>query len=242
MHALVILLAGGPAVAGAETLLRVDGTGADLRGLPMRLDGGYVGVVGDAVRLHSASHRLSVELPSGLVANYEIVTRAGHIDMTSLLESSCIRSSSWLVGDSSALTVQQDANGASVKLPTPGVKFEGVCPVQLPNLGCFWHKVDLRIHSVPEVGAEIWVDGVQLKEATSEVLSLGYCGGTNPHVEFVLRKPGYNTCQASVRIDDEGGPYDVGCALTVATQWHSTPAPTAAALPGPRETALRSSR
>jgi hypothetical protein len=235
---LIILLATGSQVAGADTLLRVDGAEAGMRGLPMKLDGGIIGVVGDAVTVDSARHHLSIELPAGLVANYEIFTRDGHINISSLFESSCVGSSSWLVGDVSAIILEQDANGASVKLAKPGVELEGVCPVQLPNLGCVWRQLDLRIHSIPEVGAEVWVDGVQLRAVTSESLTLGYCGGTNPHLEFLVRKPGYSTCLASLRIHDEGGPYDIGCVLSK----HSTPVPAAAAQRESQETARQSSR
>jgi hypothetical protein len=184
-----------------------------MRGLPMTLDGQFVGFVGDAVSVTPVSHALSVELPSGLKATYDIVAQNGRISATSVIESRCVGTTSWSVGSQSAPTVQEDEDGPSVKLPQPGVAFEGMCPLDLPNLACVWRQVELQIHSTPEVGAEIWIDGVQLRGATSRQVNVGYCGGTAPSVVLLLRKAGYSTCQASVEIEDRRSEYDVGCAL-----------------------------
>ncbi len=197
----------------ADTVLRVDGAEPGMHGLPMTLDGQFVGVVGDTVTLTPFSHQLSIELPSGLSASYEILATQSRIYAAAVTESKCLGATYWSVGSSSAASVQRDADRSSVRLPAPSVRLEGVCPIELPNLACLWREADLQIHSIPEVGAEVWIDGIRLGGATSEMVNLGYCGGTAPHVEFLLRKPGYATCSVSVRIEDERGPYDVGCVL-----------------------------
>jgi hypothetical protein len=199
---------------GADMVaLRVDGSEAGMQGLLMRLDGEFVGVVGDAIAIPPSNHDLVVELPSGLRASYLIAQTNGRIQATTLTESRCVGATSWSVRSEQLPVVEQGSAEPSLKLPRVQVMLEGLCPLDLPNLNCFWRQATLEVHSVPEVGAEVWFDGVQLLGATSQVITFGYCGGTSPRAALVLRKAGYTTCRAAVQIEDEHGPYTLGCRM-----------------------------
>jgi hypothetical protein len=194
-------------------VLRVDGSEAGMQGLLMSLDGEFAGVVGDAIAIPPSNHDLVVELPSGLRVSYQIAQTNGRFQATALTDSGCVGSTSWSTRSAPLPLVEQNSPEPSLRLSQVQVNLEGLCPLELPNLSCYWRQASLEIHSVPEVGAEVWIDGVQVSGATSKVMSLGYCGGTSPRVALVLRKAGYTTCRATVRIEDEHGPYTLGCQM-----------------------------
>lgn len=200
-------------VMGADTtVLRVDGSAAGMQGLLMSLDGEFVGLVGDAIAISPSNHDLVVEFPSGLRVSYRIAQTDGRIQAMALTESRCVGLTSWST-QGGPLVVEQGSAEPLLKLSPVQLSLEGICPLDLPNLVCPWRQASLEIHAVPEVGAEIWIDAVQVVGATSQIMSLGYCGGTSPRVALVLRKAGYTTCRATVKIEDEHGPYTLSCQM-----------------------------
>ena len=199
----------------ADYLLHVDGGEAGIQGLRMQLDGYFVGLVGDSIRLPSTSlfHQLGIQLPTGLVVRYEVVTKDGALSATPISESACLGATSWTITSVAPKIVSGGPEEGSIQIAKPNVRFEGLCPIELPNLACLWREAELRIHAVPEVGAEVWIDGVELNVNTGEALELGYCSGAISRVDLILRKAGYVSCRASAKITDGDGPYDLSCEL-----------------------------
>jgi hypothetical protein len=207
-----VLYVPGAACAGAA-LLRVDGSAAGMQGLPMSLDGEFVGEVGDTIAIPPANHDLVIELPSGLKVGYQISRTNGRFEATALTESSCVGSTSWLTRGTPSHVLGPDSREPSLRLTPAQVSLEGMCPGELTNIGCFWRQASLEVRGAP--GAEVWIDGIQVPGAgaASKPMSIGYCGGTLPRVVLVLRKAGYTTCRAAVQLQDEHGPYTLGCEM-----------------------------
>ena len=209
----VVALYSTCAVGGELSELRIDGADAGLEGFTMSLDGAYVGMVGDVIAISPTGHELEVELPSGLKISYLITQNEGRFQAAARNISECVGATSWSVRTASVPPLSQGAAGRSLSLLRVKVSFEGFCPVDVPYQGCFWRQGRIDIRAVPDVGAEVWIDGVRIVGSSPSVLNFGYCGGSGPTAAVLLRKVGYTTCRAAVKIQDEHGPYIVECSM-----------------------------
>ncbi len=192
--------------------VRIETDSAEMRGLRMLVDGEFAGVVGDTVMLKPFSTTLSIEMPWGLQVSYLLETRGGVLTATEMPGGMCMGTTAWRI-QQPATYVAQEGPEASLSIRAPRVMYEGICPVELPNLSCLEAATDVRIDSVPEVGAEIWVDGVSLAATTARDLNVGYCAGTSPWLSVLLRKPGYISCQVRVELDDRTRSQHASCTL-----------------------------
>lgn len=199
-----------PTFVNAQVILRIEGDDG-LKGLPMSLDGTFVGVVGDTIIVSGAAHQLSVEVLPGIRAMQEITLREGVVTMRPVRASECAGTTEWRLGNWRVPLLELRGDVTIARLATPTPTLVGPCVDGLPNYQCFVAWSSVEVTAVPEVEAEIRLDGRPIGAATSTVVRLQHCEGAVRTIDVVLRKEGYANCTTGIRLGS--GANKVSCIL-----------------------------
>ncbi len=212
-----LILTGINVNARAEVLLRITGD-AGLQGHRMYLDGAFVGIVGDRVPVSVFHHGFGIEVQDGLLQTYDLALKDGRIEINAIPLTECWRGTAWRVSPKGAPDVQRSRGEVSIALSSSQPEFEGICSSDLPNVPCQKREADVYIRSVPEVNAEVSLEGISLGTVTAAVIHVPYCAGITPALDFELRKSGYTPCKANLELRSELTAYDLTCALQRETE------------------------
>ncbi len=208
----VMSLVSGTACAQSGTLLRIDGEAAGLGGRTMYLDGASAGVVGDTISVDSVPHEVSIDLPEGIRDILEIRTdkNSERLEARSVPNEACAGPADWYVTSDPAIHLSTEDGVAVLHLNRTTARYVGPCALELPNLQCFDKYAHVTVNSIPEVGAEIWFDGVAIGRNTSSAVDVRYCEGAQPDISVLVRKPGYVNCMTRLQLAAAGNTVNSG--------------------------------
>ncbi len=190
-----------------DVLMQVDGTAAGLNGRPLYLDGAFIGVVGDTVTLTGSKHRFSGNRtePRNFEATQEIRSPSEG-SVTSLISRIWRLCRAYVLGfDELANGRCREARGESFMM-----RLAKLCRVRGRGMREFAVEYAMRGegrdrgtcgHRRRDRGQRYEsLMAKSLKAATAAAISVPYCAGTTPRMDFVLRKTGFANCAGSVRV------------------------------------------
>lgn len=199
----------------ADTLT-VSASDPALAGQPLKLNGKFVGVVGNTISVAQPANQLAVHMPDGFYATMQLQLSAAALLASTPTGGECINNTVVAIRGAQVPPVSGTNGHYALQIPhLPLVRSEA-CSSQPSSLQCVQTAAQVEVKAVPEVHAAIWATGRDLNTSTPATISYPYCQGTTPRMDFVLRKPGLVNCAVDIRADGRTTPYSVQCQLSSA--------------------------